>query len=234
MQRIVKDERGLSFIEVLSVLTICGVVFALVSGLLLSISKTTSIQAEKIEMQQTANSILAQVERISNISGIYEQAGYLGEFVGSSGTNAWNDAHIVKLLQEDGTGEWLETSRIGPGGNRIAITDITDTLNQSKEIFQMKNSETKIKILQQKNENELTKTIYTTPNYRDTFSIQSTVMVLFYNEKIDFSDYYDEITGFWNYNEIKELPNVLYSRESVFCYRDDAKSKGEVPGNGRW
>lgn len=234
MQRIVEDERGLSLIEVLSVLTISGVVFALISGLFLSITKTTSIQGGKVEMQQTANGILAQVERISNISGIYEQAGYLGKFVGSSGTNAWNDAHIVKLLQEDETGDWLETSRTDQGLNRIAVTDITDTLNQSKEIFQIKNSETKIKILQQKNENELTKTIYTTPNYRDTFSIQTTVMVLFYNEEIDFSDYYDAITGFWDYSGIKELPNVLYSRESVFNYRDDAKSKGEIPGNGRW
>lgn len=226
-----KEERGVSIPELLGIIAVLGIVLALMSGIFLSIVKTTTIQGQKVEMQQTANNLVVQLEKISKIDGIYEQAGYLGKFVGID----WKQAHIFKpLVQENGSDEWVEMSLTGQGANQVALTDINDTLNQSKEMFKIKDPAIKIKILQQKNENEVTKTLYGTPNYRDTFSIQTTVMILFYKEEINFTDYYQTSTGYWKFEEIKQHPNVVYSREAMFYYRDDAKSKGEIPGNGRW
>ncbi|MGX7420622.1 pilus assembly FimT family protein [Carnobacterium gallinarum] len=230
MQRKLKEERGVTLVELITILALLGIVFSLSGGLFYSIAKTSSIQKQMVEIQQTANGIVSEIESISKIPGLYEEAGYIGKYVGKE----WEETHIIKPLKFDEAGDPVEMTVTDEGENRIALTDITDTLNQSKQVFQLNNPEIKIKIMQEKNENELTKTIYSTPNYRDTFSIQTTVMVLFYRDKIDFSKYHDDRTGGWSFDELKALSNVVYSRETVVQYRDNAKAKGDIPGNGRW
>ncbi|QIL45811.1 type II secretion system protein [Vagococcus coleopterorum] len=231
MNKFLKDERGVSLIELIGVTVLLGVMSILISGIFFTTVKTTDIQGEKVQIQQAANNMFAQMESISKIKNIYKDAGYLGKFTGVD----WHKAHIIKPLAEDAaTGEWLAMKDEEQGTNKIAITNINDTLNKTKTTYQIKNPKIKIKILQQKNENEVTNTQYKTPNYRDTFSIQTTVMVLFYKDDINFSEYYEAESGTWEFDKLSKLTNTVYSRKSVMYYRDDDKAKGDVPGDGRW
>lgn len=230
MRKIIKEEHGVTLIELLAVLAILGIVFSLSSGLFYSIAKTSSTQGQMVEIQQKANGMVAEIERISNVPGLYEQAGYIGKYVGKD----WKETHIIKPLKLDSKGNYVEMATTDGGENKLALTDITDTLNHSKKVFQIDNAAIKIKVMQEKNENEKTKTIYATPNYRDTFSIQTTVLILFYKGELDFAPYYDASAGSWDFAKLKALPNVVYAREAIVQYRDNAKAKGAIPGNGRW
>lgn len=228
MNKLIKNEQGLTLIELIGATVVFGLAFLLFSGILFSISKTSTVQGQQVEIQQIANSMVAQMESISKIDGIYEEAGYLGKFESKS----WSTKHIIKSLDKNNLVELLPLAQ---GENPIYVSDILDTLNNRAESYQIKDSEVKVKLIQQKNENEVTNTIYSTPNYRDTFSIQVSGAILFYKEEIDFSRYYDTATGLWQIEKLlEEEQTIVYSRKFVLTYRDDQKANGEVPGNGRW
>ncbi|MBL1229156.1 type II secretion system protein [Enterococcus sp. BWB1-3] len=228
MRKLLQDENGLSMFELIGAITIFGLASFLFSAILFSIFRASVLQGQQLELQQTANNLVAQMEGISKIENIYKDAGYRGKF-----NSDWSEAHIVKILAADKMSELLS---IDQGDNPLYISDILDTSNQRASSYHVKDQNIKIKLIQQKNENEVTKTIYATPNYRDTFSIQTSGVILFYKEEIEFSDYYDSSAGLWALEQLlaENEASIVYSRKFVLTYRDDEKASGEVPGNGRW
>lgn len=229
---VVKDERGLTLIEILGALVIFGLVAGLLSSVLFSISKAATVQGQQVEFQQTANMMIAQIEKISKTSELYQDANYLGKFVHP---DKWKETHIVKIVEGEANSS-PENLPSRPGVNPIYITDINDAQNLKVDSYHIKESKIKIKVLQQKNENDERKTVYGTANYRDTFTIQTSGIILFYQEAINFSDYYDPLASVWDMEKLLEdnKSNIRYSRKFVSNYRDDQKAKGGVPGNGRW
>ncbi len=230
MKHVLENQKGLTLVELLGTIAIFGFIASLLTSILFSISTTSKIQSQKVELQQIANGLVTQMEKISNIPDIYEKAGYRGKFVGS-----WNDEYIVKILKKSsGNNEWVENTNLtNAGENMIGITDINDNLNQKVTFFKATNPKINIKVIQQKNENSQTKTIFSMPNYRDDFAIQTTALILFFKDPIDFMHYYDSQTGLFNLEKIKKIPTVIYFREAIFTYRDHSKVKGEVPGDGQ-
>jgi len=225
----IKNENGTSLIELLGVLVISGILFSLIITIFSTITKVSSIQTQQVEMQIVANNIVYKLEKISRIEDIYSNAGYFGKFVGN-----WEENQINKVLKKSSTDEWIEIKKNDQGDNLIALTDINDSLYERLELFKIKDSNIKIKILQQKNKNDITKTIYKMPNYRDSFSIQTSFAIIFYENEFDFQFYYNSQTNSWDYEGMKNDRNLRYIREGELSYRDDAKAKGELPGNGRW
>ncbi|MBP1042802.1 type II secretion system protein [Vagococcus sp. BWB3-3] len=229
--KILKDERGLSLIELLGALAIFGLVAILLSSVLFSISKASTVQGQQVEFQQTANLMVSQIESISKTPGIYQDAQYYGKF---TAPDKWKDIHIVKTGADASNPS--ADDKYASGANKIYVTDINDNDNTKADTYQIKEAGIKIKVLQQKNENDERKTHYGTGNYRDSFSIQTSGIVLFYKEEIEFSKYYDKSTGTWQLEKLlaENSNKVKYSRKFVYSYRDDQKAKGDVPGNGRW
>ncbi|EGO6609425.1 type II secretion system protein [Enterococcus faecalis] len=227
--KLFKDETGVSLLEVMVTIVLLVFFLSLTIGLFQSIAKTSAVQGEKVEIQQQANNMVEKIRSISNTPRIYEQAGYMGKYVGEE----WQNTQIVKVLRPDEGIGWTEAGITEAGTNTIGLTAITDTMNSFTEVFSIDNPDIKIKILQEKNENDETKTVYSTSNYRDTFSIQSTSKILFYKNEINFANYYNKSTGKWD-EELLSHSNIVYFREMTVQYRDDAKSKGDIPGNGRW
>ncbi|WP_312542648.1 prepilin-type N-terminal cleavage/methylation domain-containing protein [Enterococcus sp.] len=228
MRKLYKNENGFTLVETLSALVILGILGGGIIGICLQIMSISTLQSKKIEFQQISNNIVLEMEKISQIDGLYEQAGYLGKYVGVP----WNDAHIIKVLNTAGALE--EIDKMAEGAHQIGLTHINDNLNQTITYFGIKDDTIKIKIFQNKNEHDVTKTIYSLPNYRDSFSIQTTALIIFYQDQIAFSQYYNTHTGLWNFNDLSTLENVLYARKTTFTYRDNSKARGDVPGSGKW
>ncbi|MGK0551206.1 pilus assembly FimT family protein [Enterococcus faecalis] len=224
-----KDERGLSLVELLGVISLLGIISALFSGTFYLIVQASSFQGQIVAYQQTANQIRTQVEAITRIDGIYQRAGYLGKY----DSKKFQEEHIVKVVSADQREELALTSE---GANQLYLTNINDTLNQQGQLYQLKNPQVKLKFIQQKNENEATKTHYYMPNYRDTFTIQTKCFLLFYKGTIDFDKYYNSQTGWWQLDKLQQenQHSIVYQRSFTVTYRDDEKASGGVPGNGRW
>lgn len=229
--RLLKDERGLSLIEVLGALAIFGLVAILLSSVLFSISKASTIQGQQVEFQQTANMMIAKIEKISRTPEVYEDANYFGKF---NGKISWKETHIIRLTKDNQTDSEVNKP-FEDGVNPIYLTDINDNANQKSDSFEIKDKTIKIKVLLQKNENDQRKTSYGTSNYRDTFTIQTSGIILFYQESINFTPYYTS-NGVWDLEKLvtDNKAKIRYSRQFVCSYRDDQKAKGEAPGNGRW
>lgn len=229
--RLINDERGLSLIEVLGAMVIFGLVAILLSSVLFSISKASTIQGQQVEFQQTANLMVAKIEKISRTPEVYKEANYFGKFSGGS----WKETHIIKITEGNVT-ESLVNKPSDEGVNPIFLTDINDNSNQKSDSYYVKDRNVKIKVLLQKNENDNRKTTYGTTSYRDTFTIQTSGIILFYQESIDFTPYYDSATGVWDMEKLlaDSKKKIHYSRKFVCSYRDDEKAKGDTPGNGRW
>lgn len=238
MKELRENEKGITLIELLAGVMLLTLVGSLLMGVLDGVNKIHTSQSQRVEYQQVANSIYAHMNYIAKIDGLAEKAGYKGKFDSPS---AWAESHIVKVLevpQGKGSSDSPETfSEIGlaaDGSNRIALTDILDTMNERNRVYSLTNKKQKIKVIQQKNKNEATNTIYGTPNYRDTFTIQMSVLILFYEGDISFSSYYDGSQQEWDIETLKSLNNVKYTREFEITYRDEEKAEGGVPGDGRW
>ncbi|WP_207695390.1 hypothetical protein DOK67_0001767 [Enterococcus sp. DIV0212c] len=242
MSRILKDEDGLTLIEMIATLAIFSIVILFFGAIIGSIGKAFSIQGQKVEFQQTANDIVAQINQLSKKKGLYEKAGYLGKFptTASSG-NPWQTDQIISVFDSEATNQ-KPIDLTEQGKNKIGLTDILDATkdsgkNSEARFYRLKNQEYKIKIFQQKNKNESLKTQFKTPNYRDTFTIQTSVTILFYKGTIDFNRYVKNgeinLSGKDGVEE-KEAAAILYSRKAEFTYRDELKAKGEIPGEGRW
>ena len=92
----------------------------------------------------------------------------------------------------------------------------------------------KVYLVKNKHENQVLKQGET--NFRDSFSIQSTVYVVFYKGLINWSTYIPEENAPMKLAEVKKdmSDEIVYTRVFDVTYRDDAKSAGEVAGNGKW
>lgn len=234
MMTVIQNEEGLSLIEVLGALAIFGLVATLLSSVLFSISKASTIQGQQVEYQQTANLMIAQIEKINRNSDIYTEANYFGKF--NPNVN-WKETHIIKLTDGD-TSKAQTNAPSKDGLNPIFLTDINDNSNLKAESYQIKDRAVKIKVLLQKNEHEARKTSYGTSSYRDTFTIQTSGIILFYKGSINFTPFYDSDSGVWDMENLLTATStkdkIQYSRKFVSSYRDDQKAKGDTPGNGRW
>ncbi|MDR0922383.1 MAG: type II secretion system protein [Lactobacillales bacterium] len=245
MRDFIEDEQGVTLVELLGTVAIMGVVLVLFSSVLYLISKANEKQMMKVEMQQIANRMYLQMEKISRTPNIVEKAGYLGKYAGGDGATdvtPWNEAFIVKVNKESDKGSggkiFSELHLNDEGSNEIALTDITDTSNNACKSYSFKRDKNmKIKVIQQKNKNEVTNTNYETPNYRDIFTVQNSVFILFYKESINFgqADYYDS-AGAMDIGKLKQenQDKIKYIRKFELTYRDESKSEGGVPGDGRW
>lgn len=222
------DEQGVSLVELLGAIVIFSTFVAIFSSTLYIIIQASVRQGRIAAFQGMANEIVAQVQQIAKIDGIYEYAGYLGKY----DSLLFHEEHIVKVMPEGA----ISAGITDEGSPRMIVTDIADTSNIRGRLYDTKDHEIKLKIIQQKNENEATLTQHYTPNYRDTFSIQSKVLILFYKETIHFQDYYDDTTGWWQLEDLLDdhQEQTVYQREFTVTYRDDEKARGGVPGNGRW
>lgn len=222
------DEQGVSLVELLGAIVIFSAFVAIFSSTLYLIIEASARQGRIATLQGMANEIVTQAQQIAKIDGIYEYAGYLGKY----DSLLFHEEHIVKVMPEGTLGAGITDE----GTSRMIVTDIADTSNIRGRLYDTKDSEINLKIIQQKNENEATLTHHYTPNYRDTFSIQTKVLILFYKETIDFQDYYDDTTGWWRLEDLLDdhQKQTVYKREFTLSYRDDEKARGGVPGNGRW
>lgn len=231
LYRLINNQRGLTLVEVLGTVVILGVTFILSASIIFNIFKVTNLQRQKVEMQQVSNGIVTEIERINQMKNLYDEAGYRGKFMDQKD---WFQKHIVKVLKSSGeANQWSLLTVTDEGENSIWLTDINDTLNQQAILFKITDPEIKIKIIQQKNENSVSKTLYGMKDYRENYTIQTTAMILFYKESLNFSRYYNQDTGQWNVVSLKKQPNVLYTRLFTSYYKDKAQEKGEVPGDGR-
>lgn len=228
MKTYIADEKGISTVELLGAVLIFGIVIAMFSSTLHLIVQASTLQGRIVRYQQMANEIVAQTEGIAKTNGIYEQAGYLGKFDSLN----FHEEHILKVIPEGASGENMTDQ----GSSRLMLTDINDTTNSRGRYYDTKDSNIKLKLIQQKNENEVTRTQYYTANYRDTFTIQTKVLLIFYTGDINFSDYYDYSTGWWQLADLLAdyQEQAIYHREFSIQYRDDDKARGGVPGDGRW
>ncbi|MEB6145951.1 PulJ/GspJ family protein [Enterococcus casseliflavus] len=163
MKHGLQDERGVTLVELLGAIVIFGIIIALFSGTLFLIVQASVRQGRIAAFQGIANEIMAQAGQIAKIDGIYEHAGYLGKY----DSLLFHEEHIVKTMPEGTLGAAITEE----GSPRMVVTDITDTNNIRARVYDTKDPTIKLKIIQQKNENEATLTHHYTPNYRDTFSI---------------------------------------------------------------
>lgn len=205
-----------------------------------NLGKATSSQGQQAEFQHTANNMIIQMNQIMNKKGLYEQAGYLGKFTTneSTGKSSWIDEQVITVFDPERsdlkTIAWTDN-----GKNKVGITDVLDSGKKMGKTYQLKDEGFKIKVFQKKNKNEELKTQFETPNYRDTFTIQTSVTIIFYKDDIDFSSYLDNGGEGINLSEKqgveeKEASKVLYTRKAELTYRDEMKARGEIPGEGRW
>lgn len=234
MKKIIYDEDGLTLIELLGTIVILSIVLLLFSSLLSSMVSTAKNQRLYLKLQNMSNQIASRSNSISRIPNIYSQAGYRGLLIGDT---TWNISPVVKVSKKIGTDTYEELSPESPGQSAVWINDILDSTT-TKE-YSLQEEHLKIKMIQEINPEN---TAYykvndiELPNYRDTFTIQTKVTLIFYKEDIIFDNYYDQVTGTWNFKDLfnKEKNQIVYSDNFHFEYRDDEKAQGGVPGNGRW
>ncbi|MTD42410.1 hypothetical protein GIX45_28045 [Erwinia sp. CPCC 100877] len=240
MKKILKDEQGVTLVELIATLAVFLVVLFFFGMIMSSLSKGYAMQKQQVEFQQMANDMVANMTKIVNKKGIYEKAGYLGKFKTDSlaGKSSWQAEQVIVVFDPERsdlkTFDWTEA-----GKNKISITDVLDAEKVNGRIYQLPKQDYKIKIFQQKNKNETLKTQFEAPNYRDTFTIQSSVTILFYKGDIDFNKYVEIGGESINLSgtdgiENKEAEKILYIRKAELTYRDEKKAKGEIPGEGRW
>jgi hypothetical protein len=234
MKKIIYDEEGLSLMELLGTIVILSIVLLLFSNLLNTLVLTAKNQKLHLKLQNISNQITSQGNSISRISNIYSQAGYRGLLIGDT---TWNISPVMKVSQKIGIDTYAELSPESPGQSAVWINDILDSTTLKE--YSLQEEDLKIKIIQEINpENTAYYKIndIELPNYRDVFTIQTKVTLIFYKEDINFDNYYDHVTGTWNFEELfnKEKNQIVYSDNFHFEYRDDEKAKGGVPGNGHW
>lgn len=240
MKKLLKDEKGLSLVEMIATLAIFSIVILFFGMIINSLGKAFTIQGQQVEFQQIANDMIVQMNGIMNKKGLYEKAGYLGKFTtnGTTGKSSWLDQQVITVFDPE-RADLKSIDWIDAGKNRIGVTDVLDAEKSAGKTYQLKNKDYKIKVFQKKNKNESLKTQFETPNYRDTFTIQTSVTILFYKDQIDFSDYLEaggediNLSGAQGIEE-KEAAKILYVRKAELTYRDEMKARGEIPGEGRW
>lgn len=88
--------------------------------------------------------------------------------------------------------------------------------------------------MKNKDENEVMQ--HGEKNFRDSFSVQTTAYVIFYKGEVAWQDLIKTANQSLDMTALKSLEDakIVYAREFELSYRDDAKSAGEVSGNGKW
>lgn len=234
IKKIIYDEEGLTLIEVLGTIVILSIVLLLFSNLLSTLVLTTKNQKLLLKLQNISNQIASQSNSISRIPNIYSQAGYRGLLIGDT---TWNISPVVKVSQKIGADTYAELSPESPGQLAVWVNDILDSTTLKQ--YSLQEEHLKIKIIQEINpENAAYYKIndIALPNYRDSFTIQTKITLIFYKGDIIFDSYYNQATGTWDFEGLfnKEKNQIVYLDNFHFEYRDDEKARGGVPGNGHW
>lgn len=150
MSKILKNEDGLTLIEMIATLAIFSIVILFFGAVIGSIGKAFSIQGEKIEFQQTANDIVVQINQLSKIEGLYEKAGYLGKFPATtSSENPWQTNQIISVFDSEAANQ-KPIALSEQGKNKIGLTDIVDATKDSGKNSNARFYQLKIKTIKSK------------------------------------------------------------------------------------
>lgn len=201
------SEAGVTLIELLGSITLFGILTIFLGTILSTALTAEKKQKERLISEETANLIAAQIIKISENDALYKVSGYQdnpNDPSWSALPSDW-DKHQMLVVENNGS-------------SKIGITDLTDVSKKRLKVYCSKIPGIKINVEQKKNENAKWATNETAwgdyvylPNYRDTFTVQSTITIEFKKEK-----------------------KTIYSRKVNVEYRDEDKASGEIGGEGWW
>ncbi|MCJ1995994.1 hypothetical protein GYN67_04780 [Lactococcus piscium] len=243
----IADESGITLVELLAIIALISVVATLMTTMACQVFAIRLVQEEKIKCQVIANRMYTALNTLSNESLVKaassgtdaspgipgseqvsdeKKLGELGKIDGS-----WDTNQLVKQLDAS-NGQLLAYD--SPGVNELKFESRKD----SREInrYQAPNKAIKIKVHLVKNKDENEVMQHGEKNFRDSFSVQTTAYVIFYKGEVTWPDLIKTANQSLDMTALKSLEDakIVYAREFELSYRDDAKSAGEVSGNGKW
>lgn len=256
MMAYLQDETGITLTEVLAVIVLLALVTTLLTAVASQMFTVRNVQETKIKVQRIANSLVADFNTLSNETVVNAKsssktadADTLGEsgkyryFSGFHGNEPLWNAHYKKLA-------WVVDPTLfvagGPQDSGIYMQSAADNGIEKVVIARPRDESVvntyqtpkgiKLKIHQVKNKHEDQVLKQGESNYRDSFSVQTTVYIVFYKGYINWRNYISDNNAPMRLDEAKRdnSTEIVYSRVFDVSYRDDAKSAGEVAGNGRW
>lgn len=231
------DETGITLTELLAVIILLTIVTTLVTTMASHVFTIRNVQEYKVKTQAIANSLYNELNTYSNSLLVNQkQTGGVTDTqsLGESGkyrSTAWEDKKIVQLV--DGSNNQVLTFD-SDGVEKLKLVTHKDNRELSRYQTPAKNIKMKVHFVKNKHEAEVLKRGEN--NFRDSFSIDTTVYVVFYKGDIDWTVYIPGKNKPMKIDEVKKDrdTNIIYTRVFDITYRDDAKSAGEVAGNGRW
>lgn len=252
-----QDETGITLTEVLAVIVLLSIVTTLLTTVASHMFTVRNLQETKIKAQRIANRLYADLNMISNESlvnvkrgGVKSDEHSLGEsgkYRTVSGGTVWSDPlrKMVDILDPktivgenslpyDPSLPYLGLSYYDNGLTEMFVVSKTDRTKAITYKTPAKDILLKVYLVKNKQEDQVLK--QGESNYRDSFSVQTTVYVVFYKAYINWRNYISAENEPMKLDEVKRDngKNIVYSRVFDISYRDDAKSAGEVAGNGRW
>ncbi|MCJ1979729.1 pilus assembly FimT family protein [Lactococcus carnosus] len=240
MMTYLTDESGITLTELLAVIILLTVIMTVLTAAAGRVFTIRNSQETKIKCQVVANRLYADLNSLSNeslvnvkSSNMASDAQALGES-GKYSRGGWADNQMVKLLDGSVITNPKTLTYLSPGVEQLKLLRQKD--NSEVNTYQTPTEKIKLKVylVKNKHENQVLKQGET--NFRDSFSIQSTVYVVFYKGLINWSTYIPEENAPMKLAEVKKdmSDEIVYTRVFDVTYRDDAKSAGEVAGNGKW
>lgn len=235
MMKDLKDETGITLTELLAVIILVAMVTTLVATMASHVFTIRNIQEYKVKTQTIANSLYNELNTYSNELLINQkQAGGITDTqsLGESGKyrrNDWEDKQIVQLL--DGSNDQPLTFD-SDGVEKLKL--VTHEGTRVLSTYQTPSTKIKMKVHFVKNKHEKQVLKQGETNYRDSFSVDTTVYIVFYKGTINWTAYIPGKNKPMEMDDVKKDKDTIYTRVFDITYRDDAKSAGEVAGNGRW
>lgn len=248
-----QDETGITLTEVLAVIVLLAIVTTLLTTVASHMFTVRNRQETKIKVQRIANSLYADFNTISNESLVNVRKGGVksDEYsLGESAKYRRDSYYGTKWLSYLTKMAWVVDPGLyvggAPGSSGIYVQDCWDNGIEKLVIARPKDESVvntyqtpkgiNLKIYQVKNKQEDQVLKQGESNYRDSFSVQTTVYIVFYKGYINWHNYISEENAPMKLDDVKRdnAKDIVYSRVFDVSYRDDAKSAGEVAGNGRW
>ena len=233
------DETGITLTELLAVILLIAIVTTLVITMASHIFTIRNIQAYKVKTQDIANSLYNELNTYSNQTLVNQKTATDGADAQSLGESGkYRDSggsctvkKIVKLVDAD-TAQVLDAK--SPGVNHLKL--VTYAGNQDLNFYQTPSEKIKMKVHFVKNKYDTQVLKRGENNYRDSFSVDTKVYVVFYKGEINWTTYISDENAPMSIESLKDDKgsDIIYTRVFEITYRDDAKSAGEVAGNGRW
>ncbi|MCJ1977234.1 hypothetical protein [Pseudolactococcus paracarnosus] len=234
------DESGITLTELLAVIILLTVITTLLTTAAGRVFAIRNSQETKIKCQVVANRLYTDLNTVSNeslvnvkSSSMKSDAQALGES-GKYSRGGWADNQMVKLLDASVISSPIPLTYLSPGVEQLKLVRQKDS--SEVNCYQTPTEQIKLKVYLVKNKHENQVLKQGEANFRDSFSIQSTVYVVFYKGTINWSNYIPEENAPMEIADVKKdmSDKIVYARVFDVTYRDDAKSAGEVAGNGKW